>query len=771
MSDGTGLPSDIQAEQEVLGALLVDNYAIGQVAGLLEPTDFFIGTHRAVYAAMLALHERGQPTDIGLVRAELDQRGDLEEVGGVSKLVEWLNATPTAMHAVHYASVVADRALRRRLIQAGGRIATLAYEAPTGQEAAEQATTVLAQSSVSRAIGRIADFAALVEQVWDETVRVTDAQAEGEVIEPGLSTGLVDLDQRSGGMRPGELVLLAARPSMGKTSMAMQIATTVAGRGKRVLVFSLEMGGRDVAARALWQHARLNGQEAQRGMLDAAGMEKLAEAMGEMAPLPIRIDDTAGLPVAALVSRARAEKAERGVDLVVVDYLQLLKGPPGGRPTGWPRSPRSARPSRPWPATWPARCWPSPSSTGRSNTARTRSLSCLICVTAGAWSRTPIRSGCCGGTTWASPSPAWPWRRTATAPSAPSVCGGTPAPRGSTPSTRATPLDVLYGSAVDWVQEDRPCTSSEAPRPPAVSARPAPSARPSASSACSRSSPCPRPRPTRSWTTCGRWPRTAMATASVVRGCGSRQPGGVYLVTALGERGVPLEACVVDPPVPIDAVATGLSPQGMALASSSKGTTVVMDWVGTKSYPNVADYVEETALFGSSRRIPANFDFARLGPGSRHVLVHPRAIVTNRQWLVAHASPWSDERSLLGRLRRRRDGIFCPFKPQDHPATAMCAAYWWEVLLPGTVVFDADPAAFDEQCERERTVQREMPAFSYEGYTLPDRDIWVPQFALGAFLALPISRIEVVSDPGDMAHVENLARAAKSQLPVVEVPE
>jgi hypothetical protein len=268
--------------------------------------------------------------------------------------------------------------------------------------------------------------------------------------------------------------------------------------------------------------------------------------------------------------------------------------------------------------------------------------------------------------------------------------------------------------------------------------------------------------------------------ASVVRGCGSRQPGGVYLVTALGERGVPLEACVIDPPVPIDATATGLSPQGMVLASSSKGTTVVMDWVGTEAYPNVADYVEETALFGSSRRIPANFDFARLGPGSRHVLVHPRAIVANRRWLLEHRAPWPVGRNFLNRTRERRGGALCPFKlpgghavanPMDTGTDEMCAAYWWEVLLPGTVVFDADPEAFEEQCERERTVQREMPAFSYEGYTLPDRDVWVPSFALGAFLALPVTRIEVVSDPGDMAHVENLARAAKSQLPVVEVPE
>jgi len=265
-----------------------------------------------------------------------------------------------------------------------------------------------------------------------------------------------------------------------------------------------------------------------------------------------------------------------------------------------------------------------------------------------------------------------------------------------------------------------------------------------------------------------------MTAASVVRGCGTRQPGGVYLVSALGEDGTPLSECVIDPPFPVDASAAGLSPQGMTLGRGSGGRIVVLDWVGQEAYPNVADFVEEVALFGSSRRVPVNFDFASLGPGARHVLVHPRAVLANHQWLLGHRAPWGDERSYLGRLRRRTDdGAFCPFRGDGHlhPLGGPCAAYWWETLLPATVVFDGDIDGFELQCQRERRVRRHMPSFGYEGYTLPDQDVWAPEWALGAFLALPLTRIEVVSDPGDLAHVVALEKARKAALPVLEVEE
>jgi len=264
----------------------------------------------------------------------------------------------------------------------------------------------------------------------------------------------------------------------------------------------------------------------------------------------------------------------------------------------------------------------------------------------------------------------------------------------------------------------------------------------------------------------------------VERGCGSRSPGGAYLVSALGDDGVPLRECVIDPPIPVDATALGLSPQGMALARTPSGATRILDWVGARDYPNVADFVEEVALFGSSRRVPKTFDFALLTPKSQHVLAHPRAVVDNPDWVLAHRAWDGEAHSYLDRLRRGYGEPLppCPFRPDEHATPErlllkMCAALWWEVLLPKTVRFDVDREGFEAQCQRTQSVVRRMPAFSYEGYTLPDRDIWVPQFSLGAFLALPVTRIEVVTDQEEGTHREALAKARRAQLPVLEVPE
>lgn len=327
--ESQGVPQDVEAEEQVIGSLLLDDYAIGQVAGVLRPVDFFSAPTRTVFAAMLALHERQQPTDISLVRAELEQRKQLDDLGGVSLLARYLNTAPTSVNLLHYAGIVTDKAARRRLLKASALIANAAYEADTAAQAVDQAATVLAEYSAGPAVGHQADLGALAALVWDEVSGAVQRRQEGEVVAPGLATGVVDLDHNVN-LRPGDLLLLAARPSMGKTSLAVQIAADVARQGKQVLVFSLEMPGRDVAGRHLWQTARLDAQALLRGEVDDAGvmLERLGAAVGEAETLPLRIDDTPGLAVAALAARARAHQHERGLALVVVDYLQLLKGTP-----------------------------------------------------------------------------------------------------------------------------------------------------------------------------------------------------------------------------------------------------------------------------------------------------------------------------------------------------------------------------------------------------------------------------------------------------------
>jgi len=276
----------------------------------------------------------------------------------------------------------------------------------------------------------------------------------------------------------------------------------------------------------------------------------------------------------------------------------------------------------------------------------------------------------------------------------------------------------------------------------------------------------------------------------VDRGCGKRQPGGAYLVTAVGERGDPIEKFVVDPPRIIDPATYSLSPQGMCLLIQGNKPPGVLDWVGENHYPNAADYVEETALFGSSRRIPRTFDFAFLQPGSKHLLVHPRAAVTPAssaayEYLPDPASipvPSALQRALLRQARGN-----CPFQDRadrhelgDYAArpggepngqSETCAAWWWEWLLPKTVAFAPNEEAMERQCLRLQQVFREMPAFGYGGYALPDPDVWAPEFKPAIFLALPIHRVEVVFDPLDMTHELTLQRASKAGIPVVEVDE
>lgn len=320
-------PNDTEAEQEVLGALLIADRDIAQIVGVLAPDDFFIGTHRKVFAAMLTLHERDQPTDVSLVRAELEQRGDLEGVGGPAMLAAWINATPTAVNLLHYASLVAEKATRRRLLRASGEVARAAYDAPTAEEAQAQAMRAVTTASASTH-GRVVDVPPVAEAVWDEVGAAADRQAEGEVVGTGLLTGFRDLDDRTGGLARGELVLLAARPSMGKSALAAQIASHAGRAGHRTLIFTLEMGRKDVVGRMIWQRARVNGQMALRGLLSPEELQKVSTAVGDFQDARIRLDDTAALPVQALAARAKSYQAQHpDLALVVVDYLQLLRAP------------------------------------------------------------------------------------------------------------------------------------------------------------------------------------------------------------------------------------------------------------------------------------------------------------------------------------------------------------------------------------------------------------------------------------------------------------
>ena|GEM_PF-849974 len=262
----------------------------------------------------------------------------------------------------------------------------------------------------------------------------------------------------------------------------------------------------------------------------------------------------------------------------------------------------------------------------------------------------------------------------------------------------------------------------------------------------------------------------------VARGCGSREPGGAYLVCGLGPEGEPIERFIIDPPRIVDPEALGIAPQGITLYTGApEGRDAhLVDWVGEKHYPNVADFVEEVAHFGSSRRIPSTFDFSQLGLRSKHVLVHARAAVTPASAIVFAGLPEVpavSRPSTLQRALARQGRANCPFLAAHEMGEPMqtCAAWWWEWLQPKTVVFASDLEAMERQCTRLDYAPRNLPALTYAGYALPDRDVWKPDWRPAAFMALPVHRIEVVRDPLEGAHELVVKRARKSALQVLEV--
>lgn len=255
---------------------------------------------------------------------------------------------------------------------------------------------------------------------------------------------------------------------------------------------------------------------------------------------------------------------------------------------------------------------------------------------------------------------------------------------------------------------------------------------------------------------------------SVVRGCGTRQPGGIYLVSEVGGEGKPLPYFLIDPPRPVAAEGLGLASRGVTLAELG-GAPCVLDWVGADSYPNVADFLEETVRFGSSRRVQGTLDFATLGPGSRHLFVHPRAVIENPQEYWGYGTGKSAggydyaPDSVPGRTLFDR----CVTTRGDHDAAGyegMCATLWWHDLHPDSVVFASEEGIFEQQVVWGATVKRQLPGFAYHAFSRPQDTR--PRYAPGAFLWLPIHRIAVIEDPEGGAHEAALKKATKAGLPV-----
>ncbi|MGZ4706554.1 MAG: replicative DNA helicase, partial [Acidimicrobiales bacterium] len=328
-SSGAGsarvLPSNLQAEESLLGAMLLSRDAIAAASELLSADDFYKPAHGHIYDAITTLNAAGEPADPVTVADELRRAGLLEAIGGPATLVNLQVATPATSNAGRYAKIIEEHALLRRLIRVAGEIAEMGYDLPDDVTK----TVDLAESMVfDVAQRRTTDTMDEIHNLLDANLdRLEQLYERGESI-TGVPTGFADLDELLSGMQPNALLVLGARPSAGKTALALGMATHAALEANRpVLLFSLEMSKLELTQRMLCSEARVDSKKVRNGNLAEADWQKIAHATGRLAEAPIWIDDNPNLTIMEIRSKARRLKARTGdLGLVVIDYLQLMTG-------------------------------------------------------------------------------------------------------------------------------------------------------------------------------------------------------------------------------------------------------------------------------------------------------------------------------------------------------------------------------------------------------------------------------------------------------------
>jgi replicative DNA helicase len=316
-------PQNVEAEQSVLGSILIDPEAIIDVAEFLRSDDFYRQANGQIFGAMVDLYGRGEPIDIITVSETLERSGDLESVGGRAYLTGLSNQTPTAVHVAHYARIVERKAVLRNLIGAAGRIAGIGYEDPADiSEAIDRAESELFSVSNRRLEVGFAQLRELLHAAYDRLDYLHTHR--GEV--SGVRTGFPELDALTTGFQKSDLIVVAARPSVGKTSFALNIAEHAAVRDHRTVgVFSLEMSKEQLVLRLLSSVAAIDSQRLRTGFLEEIDFARIAPAMNSLSEAPMFIDDTPNISSMELRTKARRLQAEAGLDLIVVDYLQLMQ--------------------------------------------------------------------------------------------------------------------------------------------------------------------------------------------------------------------------------------------------------------------------------------------------------------------------------------------------------------------------------------------------------------------------------------------------------------
>jgi replicative DNA helicase len=318
-------PQNAEAEASLLGALLIDSDAIVKIADSVRTDDFFDKRHERIYEAIVHLYEHHEAIDVLTLSDRLRNSGQLDSVGGPSYLTELTNFVPTAAHVEQYADIVAQKALRRRLITASKEIGGLGYdESRQLSELVEEAETRLFEVSQQHVKQDVISLETILAESFD---RLDDLHKDKQKIR-GVPTGFKDLDNLLAGFQKSDLVILAARPSMGKTALALNFAHNIAVQsGQPVLVFSLEMSKEQLVDRLLSMESGVDAWALRTGNLTDADFEKIGQAMGTLSEAQIYIDDSPGITISDLRTKARREAHRRPLGLIIVDYLQLMSGP------------------------------------------------------------------------------------------------------------------------------------------------------------------------------------------------------------------------------------------------------------------------------------------------------------------------------------------------------------------------------------------------------------------------------------------------------------
>ncbi len=317
-------PQNIEAEIAVLGSMLIEDDALGHAVEIVKPAFFYRDAHRKIFEAIIDLYNANKAVDLVTLTEELKRRGELDDIGGPAYVTELTAAVPTAANVQHYAKIVKEKSILRSLITASTSIIARSYDG------AQDATKLLdlAEKQIFDIAGMgLQGGAVSIKEIVKDTIETIEGYYRRKEHVTGLATGFDELDLATSGLHEGELIIIAGRPSMGKSALATGIAEYVGiHENKGVAIFSLEMSKEQLTQRMLCSHARVELQKARSGFLTQSDWPKLVTAAGKIAEAPIFIDDSAGLTALELRAKARRLKSRHDIGLVIVDYMQLMSG-------------------------------------------------------------------------------------------------------------------------------------------------------------------------------------------------------------------------------------------------------------------------------------------------------------------------------------------------------------------------------------------------------------------------------------------------------------